>query len=74
MNQLQQLKGTSFAIEVENNLDEINEKLIEAGFIPDKEWNDEMLEHDDTTHVIVYDSSEFAFHNHDGSEKIIIKL
>lgn len=74
MNQLQQLKGMDFAIEVENNLEEINEKLIETGFIPDKEWNDEMVEDGGTTYVIVYESLEFAFHNHHGGELIRIKL
>lgn len=59
MNELQQLKGTYFAIKVKNNLKEINERLIKEGFAPDEEWNDKMTEKINVTHVIVYPHLEF---------------
>lgn len=73
MNKLQQLRGTYFAIKVNNNLDEITEILTKEGFVPDNEWNDEMVEdNNNITHVIVYENLIFEFHTHDGfSEKTI---
>lgn len=71
MDQLQQLKGTYFAIEVNDNLDEITKALINSGYSPEYEWNEYASETFIVNHVIVYEHGVFEFHNHDGSAKLI---
>ena len=76
MKTLQELKGTYFAIKVNNNLDEIEKKLVEEGFEPDAEWNLKTRgwKIGKINHVVVYEDLSFEFHTHDGNSKKILEL
>ena len=76
MKNLQELKGTYFAIKVNNNLDEIEKKLVKEGFKSNAEWNLKTRGWNigNVNHVIVYENLSFEFHNHDGNSKEILEL